>query len=298
MSFIDRIKSWGRRAHKKETPLVSVVLLLHEPLNLTEQRLHSAIRNAWGRDTREEDNEHVLHKPSVCIVKFEEMVLLINNVRQPYVTEEYRQNQASTEFKEKRQLRAVMEHRAFFTVDLMNPENPKRKVRRDCYKRMCTLAAEFVDNNCMAVSLPETGQFRPYDADLKNALKSDDPLAALARWVDVPVIMLEEDDPKLRAAAEEARTRWPEFVEAFHSHGADQLFSVKAPFRDGDDVEWMWIRVSEIEVDAVEGNLANTPVSLRNIREGDHVRTPISLVADWIYSHGRTYSEVDSVSKR
>jgi uncharacterized protein YegJ (DUF2314 family) len=99
--------------------------------------------------------------------------------------------------------------------------------------------------------------------------------------------MLEEDDPKLRAAAEEARTRWPEFVEAFHSRGADQLFSVKAPFRDGDDVEWMWIRVSEIEVDAVEGNLANTPVSLRNIREGDHVRTPISLVADWIYSHGK-----------
>lgn len=283
MSFVDRIRSWAGLDQRKD-PLISVVLLLREPFSLTDERLRSAITKAWGRDTQSDKNEYVVNKPPICFVKFENMVLLLNNVGKPYVTQEYRQSQATKEFKEKRQLNAVMQHKAFFTVDLIDPKNPGRKLKQICYQHMCALAAAFVDDNCMAASFPETGQFRPFDSDLKNALKAEDPLKAAARWMDVPVVMMEEDDPKLQAASEEAQSRWPEFVEAFRNRKSDQLFSVKVPFRDGDDVEWMWVRVSDIGIDVVEGNLANAPVGLHNIREGDHVRTPISLVADWIYS--------------
>jgi uncharacterized protein YegJ (DUF2314 family) len=176
-----------------------------------------------------------------------------------------------------------MEHRAFFTVDLMHPKEPSRSVKQNCYRRMCALAAEFVDDDCMAASFPETGHFRPYDSELKNALKSDQPLDALTHWQEVPVITMEEDDARLRAAAEEARSRWPEFVAAFRKRDEDQPFSVKVPFRDGDEVEWMWVTVLDITDETLEGNLGNAPVNLHNIREGDHVRIPISSIADWGY---------------
>ena len=285
MSLIERIRSWARLG-KKEAPLISVVLLLRNRLHLTDELLHGAIVRAWGRDLHEEDNECATYKAPVCFVKFEDMVLLINNVGKPYVTEEYRRQEASQEFREKRQLNAVMEHRAFFTVDLMHPENPRRSVKRNCYRRMCSLAAEFVDENCMAVSLPETGDLRPYDPEVKQALKSDHPLDAIARWEQIPVIMMEEDDAKLRAATEEARSRWPEFVSAFRERRSNPPFSVKAPFRDGEEVEWMWATVTEITEEIVEGNLGNAPVNLHNIHEGDHVRIPISSIVDWVYLVG------------
>jgi uncharacterized protein YegJ (DUF2314 family) len=283
MSLINRIKSLTRVGRKKETPLISVVLLLRNRLDLTDELLHRAITSAWGRDISKEDKEYVVNKAPICFVKFEDMVLLINNAGKPYVTEEYKKEQASREFKEKRQLKAVMEHRAFFTVDLMHPKDPARTIKQACYRRMCALAAEFVDDNCMAASFPETGHFRPYDAELKNALKSERPLEAVEQWEQVPVIMIEEDDARIQAATEEARSRWPEFVGAFRKRIDEQPFSVKAPFRDGAEVEWMWVAVSQISEDVVEGNLGNAPVNLHNIRE-DHVRVPVSTIVDWIYT--------------
>ena len=285
MSFLEQIRKLLRG--KRQPPLISVVLLLRDKIPVTDDQLHAAINRAWGREICKVDNEYLVNKPPVCFVKFEDMIFLINNIGKPYVSEEYRRTQAVQEFKEKRQLKAIMEHKAFFTVDLLHPKDPGRKLKQQCYRRMCTLAAEFVDDNCVAASFPETGQLRPYDTELKVALKSDNPLKAVAQWVDVPVIMIKEDDPKLQAARETARTRWPEFVDAFRDRQPDQMFSVKAPFRDGEEVEWMWVQVSEIGIDSVGGTLANTPVSVHNIREGDNVRLPISSIADWIYGTGK-----------
>lgn len=281
VSFLGRVLRLLRG--KTEPPLISVVLLFSERVQLTDALLHAAISRAWGRDIRKADNEYVVNKPPVCFIKFEDMIFLLNNVGKPYVSEDYRRTQASQEFKEKRKLKAVMEHKAFFTVDLMHPKNPGRKLKQRCYRRMCALAAEFVDDDCMAASFPETGQFRPFDTELKDALKADNPLKAVAGRVDVPVIMIEEDDPKLQAATEQARRRWPEFVKAFRNRQPNQMFSIKAPFRDGEEMEWMWVQVFEIGIDSVGGILANSPVSIHNIREGDNVRLPISSVADWIY---------------
>jgi uncharacterized protein YegJ (DUF2314 family) len=284
MSLIERIKSWLRLGRKSEDPLISVVLVFRNPIRLTDERLHRAIVSAWGRDTRKDADEYVVNKPPIGFIKFEGMLLQINNVGRPYCTEEYRKHQAAEEFKEMRQLKVVLEHRAFFTVDLMHPKNPKRTVKQECYRRMCSLAAEFVDDNCMGTSFPETGHLRPYDVGLKDALRNDRPLEAITEWERVPVILIDEDESKLRAATEEARRRWPEFVGAFHSRRDGQIFSVKAPFRDGEEVEWMWVTVSEITEDAVEGSLGNAPVNLHNIRESDHVRLPISAIADWAYA--------------
>ena len=36
----------------------------------------------------------------------------------------------------------------------------------------------------------------------------------------------------------------------------------------------------------MEGYVDNAPVGLKNITVGDHVRIPISVISDWIYTDG------------
>src|SRR5215472_10504319 len=109
MSLIPTIKSWFRSLSKKERPLISVVLLLRELFQLTDDRLHAAIVKAWGRDLRPEANEYMVNKPHVYFIRFNDVVLLINNIARSYVSEEYRQQKASREFKDLRHLKVVME---------------------------------------------------------------------------------------------------------------------------------------------------------------------------------------------
>lgn len=285
MPIIQRLKSW-LGASKEEDPLISVVLLLKSPMQLTDQRLSEAIVEAWGRDLREEANEYFVNKPPVIVIRFGEFMLLINNAARPYVSEEYRKDKASAEFKELRQRKVVMEHQAFFTVDLMHPRSPGPRMKLSAYRQMCSLAAQFLDDGCLGVSFPETGYLRPYDNQVKTALQSDDPLAGISRTNEVPVVSASADDAALLAAASEARDRWPEFASAFHARRPDQMFSVKAPFRDDDNVEWIWVTASAVHEETVEGTLDNLPLNLKNVREGDQVHVPRSVISDWIYTDG------------
>ncbi len=256
-------------------------------MRLKEEHIEAAIVRAWGRALRKEDNEYVVNKPPVGFIRFEGLVLLINNISKPYVPQQYREK-AVREFQELRQRKIVLEHDAWFSLDLMSPQNPKGESKADCYRRMCSLAAELLDENCMGVSFPETGHLRPFDAELKRALRSDDPLRQAMRWEKAPALAIEQNDPALVAAVTEARRRWPEFLQAFQGRDESQMFCVKAPFRDGENVEWMWVSVAEIKDQVIEGKVGNDPVDLKNVREGDIVRIPSSTIEDWIYNSGKT----------
>jgi uncharacterized protein YegJ (DUF2314 family) len=283
MTIVGQIKSW-LRSGKPEDPLISVVLFLRRPIEVTEERIRRAAISAWGRDLHEKTNEYIINKPPVSFVRFGDVILMVNNVSRPYVSEEYRQNQASSEFKELRQLKVVMEHQAFLTVDLMHPKNPGSNVKHSAYQQMCSLAAEFLDDNCLGISFAETGYLRPYDRHVKDSMKGDDPLREMSQSREVPVISASADDAQLHAAAMEARNRWAEFASAFHCRRPGQMFSVKAPFRDGENIEWFWVATLAIDRDTLEGSVDNSPLRLKNIREGDHVRIPISVISDWIYT--------------
>lgn len=73
------------------------------------------------------------------------------------------------------------DHRAFLTIDLLNPKRPTRSQKESCYQQMARLAAELVDDNCMGVYVPEIGLMRPYDGQLTEDLRSDRPLRALRK---------------------------------------------------------------------------------------------------------------------
>jgi uncharacterized protein YegJ (DUF2314 family) len=273
------------RLPPKVSPLISVVLHFRRPMNLSDEAIHSAIEHAWKRDIREDLNEHVVNKPPICFVKFDGMMVMLSSVHKPYCPVE-NLDQALAEFPEMRQKKIIREHRAFLAIDLLYPENPTKTMKQECYRRMCLLAADFVDDNCMGIYLPEIGHMRPFDADVISALRSDKPLEEIQKWGEGPVMMIEEDDPRLMGLVAEARRRWPEFVQAFQRQHPNQSFSVKALFTDGDHGEWMWIVVSSINGEMIEGTLGNEPVEVKNIREGDRVKVRASEIGDWGYRDG------------
>jgi uncharacterized protein len=112
-------------------------------------------------------------------------------------------------------------------------------------------------------------------------MRSDDPLHAIGEYPYVPVVHATEE--QLRSAVEEARRRWQEFVSAFHARKPVQPFSVKAPFREGDHCEWMWINVHTIEGNSITGELGNAPLHLTGLHEGDDVTARAEEVGDWMY---------------
>jgi uncharacterized protein YegJ (DUF2314 family) len=268
-----------------ERPLISVVLHFREPMPLTEGVLHAAVTRAWGRDVRKDRKEYISSLPPICFVKFDGMMLLLTNTKKPYCPAEHLE-QALSEFSELRQKKIVTEHKAFLSIDLQDPKDLRKSVKDDCYRRMCRLAAEFLNDNCMGVYLPETGHLRPYDGEVKHALRSDRPLKEITKWGEAPVIVIEDDDPRLQAAVAEARRRWPDFLQALNGRSPNQDFGVKAFFTDGEHGEWMWVAVSSIDGEAIQGKLGNAPVEVRDVHEGDTVTVQTSAIGDWIYSSG------------
>jgi uncharacterized protein YegJ (DUF2314 family) len=268
-----------------DAPLISVVLHFRKALTLSDETLHQAVTRAWGRDVSKDLNEYIATK-SLCFIKFEEIVLLLTNTRKPYCPQQYIE-QALAEFPELRQKKIVKEHRAFLSIDLLTPKSPGRSAKNGCYRRMCRLAAEFVDDNCMGVYFPETGHLRPYDSEVKDALRSESPLREVTKWGLPPVMPIEADDPRLQAAVGQARRDWLAFVHAFQNGKPNESFGVKAFFTDGKCGEWMWIAVSSIDGEAVRGNLGNTPVDVTGIKEGDPVTVQASEIGDWVYSDGK-----------
>ncbi len=125
MSLIDKIRAVvGIRA--KASELISVVLNFRQPTSLTDERIHTAIARAWGRDVREDLNEHVVNRPPICFVKFDGVVLLLTNGAKPYCPPEFL-SQTLAQFPEERQKKVAREHQPFLTLDLLSPKNPVRQ---------------------------------------------------------------------------------------------------------------------------------------------------------------------------
>jgi uncharacterized protein YegJ (DUF2314 family) len=153
---------------------------------------------------------------------------------------------------------------------------------RSWYQLLGPLLAELVDDNCLAIFLPQTNQlFANMDATLE-ILKSDDPLESLQEDAPVPVIQISDDDPRMLAAVKEARDRWPEFVAAFEQD-AGENFGVKAPITVGENTEFIWLEVGAVENGVIYGRLANEPINLGKLQIGSQVKATVEKLNDWAF---------------
>jgi len=191
----------------------------------------------------------------------------------------------AAEMPELRLRQAVLDHEAHISVTVLNypPDVDEDEAARRIGKMTAALGWY---PGTLAVVCPMIQQVRVWDKNIKKALRTEHPVTALTRTPPskVPVVPGNADDADLKAATEEARRRWPEFAAAFAAKQEDQIFAVKAPFKDGDFTEFMWIKVLKIEDEYLSGVIDNDPVNVKKYKRGTRVRLRIKALSDWMYT--------------
>lgn len=288
-------------------PFLSLVLLLREPRYLDAAILAQLATRAWGLevtsggDSGEADEDNVkdddakVETPEspedeqrafivgdspLFIARHPSAMFLIHHFDNAYFDD---LQEVADSLVELRTKRAVLEHRAWMSVDALHWSG-EGDATGESYRLIARLLAELADENVLAVVDPAANQIFCYDPETERKLRSDDPRAQLREAYYAPVIEVPGDHPDMQAAVAEAQRRWPEFVAAFESRGADDdtPFAVKAPFGADENREFMWVEVTGIENEIVYGILKNEPAGIPELHEGDRVKVAVPDVNDWL----------------
>jgi uncharacterized protein YegJ (DUF2314 family) len=257
---------------------VALVLLLSEPRFLDANRLLKLAEKAWGGLVLSVQGQSPLLTIQAKVGTF-----VIQNVDSPYFDQP--QNVAA-EMRELRLRKVVAEHRAWLSVEFV--ESSQQQDASKIYQLIGRLIAELCDSDCLAVLAPASGAINVYDEEIREGLCHKDPAKLLNDFIHAPVVKVSPADPRMRRAVAEARKRWPEFVSAFERRSADQLFSIRAAFGDGEHTEFMWVGVSAIENEVIYGKLGNEPLRVRGMNAGETVKVRVGDMNDWMFTEGKT----------
>lgn len=274
---------WRSRRRKKSR-LVSFVALVREPVTFDPAVLARVAGTVWGADLGDGSSEgpdgFVVGVGVMNTISYGGRLFLINAFPRPYVEDVEKAAEGIPDLR----LRTLFaEHRAWFSCDALGVDaaTPDAEVR-EWYRLLARLFVELLDENCLAIFLPESSSGYAINEETEAALRSDDPVRTLQGTRTVPVVEVSDDDPLMRTAVATARERWPEFVAAFEA-GAGENFSVKAPVSHGGQTEFIWIAVTAVEGDRVYGTLANDPADLGPLKFGAKVSVKVGELNDWCY---------------
>jgi len=256
---------------------ISLVLLLSEPRFLDANLLTKLVEKAWAPA-----RSSVEGKSPLLTIHADGGKFIIQNVDSPYFDQPQK---VAAEMRELRLRKVVAEHRAWLSVEFVESDQlePSAKI----YQMIGKLIAELCDSDCLAVLAPATGAINVYDDEIREGLCEKDPAELLNNFIHAPVVNISQADPRMRQAVAEAKKRWPEFVSAFENRSADQLFSIRAPFGDGEHTEFMWVGVTAIENDMIYGMLGNEPVHVRGMNAGETVKVRVGDMNDWMFTEGK-----------
>ncbi|NOX53782.1 MAG: DUF2314 domain-containing protein [Planctomycetes bacterium] len=265
--------------------LISIVALLkrEQPLDLV--LLAAAARRAWGADlgdgSSEGEDGFVAGTPLNALLRWSDRMILVHSIPKPYVNDPA---EVARKLRDIRLRNVMIHHEAWLSCDAMlTNEVPSDTELQRWYRVLGRLLAQLIDEeNCLGIFVLDENRLYAFNRETVKALQSDDPRRSLEQSAEVLVVAVRDDDPRMQAAVEEARRRWPEFERAFRS-GAGELFGVKAPIRRNEETEFIWIEVTAIEGGIIYGKLANEPVNLTGLRLGSRVQVPVRRVNDWSY---------------
>jgi len=264
-------------------PLISFVLLLSEPRYLEKAILAQILSAAWGGDYSSEESEKtgrfVVGQSPLFMINSPEGFFMLNNFSRPYFDES--PETVAAEVQELRLRKAIEDHKAWLSVDLMQPANPEANPQ-STYPQIAKLIAELAGADCLAIYHPESHKINVWDSSLEEKLRGPNPLQDFASPAFVPVTAVGPEDPRMEAATAEARRRWPEFVAAFNRQDGT-LFSIKAPVTVDDSTEFIWIQVTGLEPEYIHGTLGNEPVELGGLKMGDPIEIPLGDLNDWAF---------------
>ncbi|MBL9152632.1 MAG: DUF2314 domain-containing protein [Verrucomicrobiales bacterium] len=279
-----------RTLTKIQAPL-SLVLLLDGPRNGDLKSVQSCVRHALAIDGEPVDFVVEAVSPSVATAKSlrQFLVRLPHGVygiflsSRPYIADPERF--ARETIRDKRLRKAVESHAAWLSVDLVSATPEETEGRHRAYDTIGRLLAAMTGPDCLAIYAPELARCNEFDPALIERLSSGTPLAIFDEPTFEPVLEIEEGDPRMVAAVEEALSRWPEFVAAYHQrrYPDDDRYIVKAEFSESGRSEFMWICVNDIGGGRIGGILMNDPHELEGYHRGMQVSIEMDRLNDWIY---------------
>jgi uncharacterized protein YegJ (DUF2314 family) len=265
-------------------PMISLVLFLREPRYLEAPVLAQIVSAAWGGEyssgesEEDESQRFVVGESPLFAVQSPEAFYVVHNFDRQYFDDTAA---AAEDTNELRLRKAIEDHQAWLAVDLISLHD-ENAAPESVYPHIAKLIAELAGDDCLAIYQPETNKINVWDAALEEKLRGPNALEEFAVPTHLPVIRVDDDDPRMLAAVTEARKRWPEFVTAFKQR-AGQNFAVKAPVTVGDNTEFIWISVDGLEPEYVHGTLDNDPVDLGDLKHGSRVEVAVKDLNDWAF---------------
>ena len=279
----------------EEEPLISLVYLLEEPREATEETVRRCVSTALEMELESDDpqaTEFVISADAPelgpnggthhFIVNVSQGIFGVIVSPEPYI--ENPRRYASETIRDKRLRTAVENHRAWISVDRMG-DPPTGQAKTEAYDVIGKILASMAGPDCLALYCPELQRCNEFDPTLIDDLSGGEPLGVFSEPTFEPVIEIAEDDPRMVEAVEEALRRWPEFVEAFHARddSEDERFIIKAEFSEGKRSEFMWVSVTRIDGNGVAGLLMNDPHELVSVHRGQTVEVQSDQLNDWLY---------------
>jgi uncharacterized protein YegJ (DUF2314 family) len=102
------------------------------------------------------------------------------------------------------------------------------------------------------------------------------------------ITTVEDDDPRMQAAIEKARSSVDQFIQALQKPKRNQSeFSVKMAFTEGSHTEYIWLTPVRYDGDKFHGVVNNPPDRLTNVKRGDRASIEVSKISDWMYVENR-----------
>jgi uncharacterized protein YegJ (DUF2314 family) len=93
-----------------------------------------------------------------------------------------------------------------------------------------------------------------------------------------------DDDPRMNAAIEKAKSTVSQFIAVLQSPKAGQsAFSIKMPFTDGGEAEHMWLSPVTYDGTNFHGTINNEPATVKTVKLGQQVTVAPSKISDWMY---------------
>ena len=105
---------------------------------------------------------------------------------------------------------------------------------------------------------------------------------AIAQSDNVPQVS--ENDPEMNLAMISARKSLAEFWKAVENPPARATgFALKVGFSDNGNVEHIWCNKPERRNGKILATVANAPVSVTHLKEGQRVEIDSQIISDWMY---------------
>lgn len=262
------------RPRRQEDSIRALILLYRtptkvqaEPFNAAAQRVGEEVAAvAVGSDV------HIL---------VGRLPLMVMQAPVPYGHPDIKPEEIAENFLEARLKEAVLEHQSFASFYSTQPVEDA--IWDQTLIALGRVLAEYADDEALMLWRADNNQCIRFSPEMREELKQGRILDLFNEGNGDEVMLVDSDDERMAVAVAEARRRWPEFVAAFRQGDDPDSCIAKGPFGDGHNVEYMWISVTEITADTIQGKLLSSPFKVRGIKEGQLVMLPVEDLNDWAF---------------